>query len=101
MILAFADISSAGDNPNKAAAPQNAVPPGSSGKIKLENRRVQNVNGDNFTYDTGKKIITIKADSPASRQFIKDVQSGRKSAGAGVTLTPRRQSPFNTEYKAR
>jgi len=69
--------------------------------LRLENRRVQNINGNSFTYNTGKKVITIKADSPQSRQFIKDVKDGRKSASATVTLTPQRQSPFNREYKAR
>jgi len=89
------------DNPNKSAAPQISVTADKQSTIKLENRRVQSINGDSFTYNTGKKVITIKADSLQSRQFIKDVKDGRKSAVATVTLTPQRQSPFNAQYKAR
>ena len=100
-MLAFASVAIAWDNPNKSAAPQRSVAADKPAQIKLENRRVQNINGDTFTYNTGNKVITVKADSLVSRQFIRDVQSGRKSASANVMLTPQRQSPFNTEYKAR
>jgi hypothetical protein len=89
------------DNPNKAAAPQRQVAADKAFQITLETRSVQHVNGDTFTYDTGRGIITIKSDSFRARQFVKEVQSGRKSATARVTLTPQRKSPFNTEYKAR
>lgn len=70
-------------------------------KLTLENHRVHTINGDALTYDTGRKIITIRADSAKSRRFLKEVKDGRKSARADVTLTPQRKSPFNTAYKAR
>jgi hypothetical protein len=93
------------DNPNKAPAPQISLIRGhvtsTCPLIKLENRRVQNINGDTFTYNTGSKILTIKADSTNSRLFLKEVQAGRTSAHAKVNLIPQRQSPFNTEFKAR
>lgn len=100
-VIAMTPACFAWDNPNRAAAPQSSVAADKASQIRLENRRVQNINGDTFTYNTGRKVITIKADSPASRQFLRDVQSGRTSAGASVRLTPDRNSPFNTEYKAR
>jgi len=88
-------------NPNRSAAMPQDMPAGKVSRIKLENRRVRAVNNNSFTYNTGRKIITVKADSLACRQFIRDVRAGRKSAGVSVTLTPRRSSPFNTEYTAR
>jgi len=92
---------SAWDNPNQSAAPFRTVSPDKQSRMTLENRRAQSINGDTMTYNTGKKIITLKADSPVARRFMQDVKSGRKSAKETVTFLPVRQSPFNTEYKIR
>ena len=89
------------DNPNKSAAPQITVAADKPSTLKLENRRVKSIDGNTFTYDTGRKVLTIKADSSKSRIFLQEVQNGRTSAHVGVNLIPQRQSPFNTEYKAR
>jgi len=99
--LLFSGNAFAWDNPNKAAAPFITVKADKPSKIMLENRRVQSVDGDTFTYNTGRKILTIKADSLTVRQFIRDVENGRRSARATVTLTPQHRSIFNTEFKAR
>jgi hypothetical protein len=101
MLLFITATAVAGDNPGKSAAPFRDVPADRPSRVTLENRRVQNISGDTITYSTGRKTITIKADSPAARQFVRDVRAGRRSATADVTLVPDRKSPFNAEYKAR
>lgn len=101
-ILFFAAAGAgAWDNPHKAAAPEITIAADKPSQITLENRRVQTITGDTFTYDTGARLITIEAESLTARHFLRDVQNGRRSARAGVTLTPVRQSPFNTAYTAR
>jgi hypothetical protein len=68
--------------------------------ITLEARRVQSIRGDTMVYDLGKETITISADSPAARQFLKDVRAGSRSAYATVTLDPLRKNPLNKEFRA-
>jgi hypothetical protein len=101
LISMFAVPALAWDNPNQSVAPFRNVSPDKQSRMTLENRRVQSVNGNTMTYNTGRETITLKADSAASRRFVEDVQSGRRTAREGVTLIPVRQSPFNTEYKIR
>jgi hypothetical protein len=102
VILSFSGMPAAAwDNPHREAAPFIKIPADRPAKIRLENRRVQNINGDTFSYKTNGRTVTIKADSAAARRFVQDVRAGRRSAAAAVVLTPVRQSPFNSEYKAR
>jgi hypothetical protein len=100
-LLAMTTVAFAWDNPNKSAAPRITVAADKPSTLKLENRRVKSIDGNTFTYDTGRKVLTITADSTKSRIFLDEVKSGRISAHASVNLIPQRQSPFNTEYKAR
>ena len=89
------------DNPcqNKAVHFQ-SIPHDKESTLALEAGRVVSANNDTFTYNLGKEIITITADSFASRRFIKDVKDGRCSAHETVTLVPERKSPFNQKFKA-
>ncbi|MFA4830039.1 MAG: hypothetical protein WC855_15000 [Thermodesulfovibrionales bacterium] len=89
------------DNPchNKAVHFQ-SIPHDKESTLTLEAERVVSVDGDTFTYNLGKEIITITADSFASRRFIKDVKDGRCSAHETVILVPERKSPFNKNFKA-
>lgn len=97
-VLAYAY---AWDNPcqNKAVHFQ-SIPHDKKSTLALEAERVVSVNGDTFTYNLGKEIITITAGSFASRRFIKDIKGGRCSAHETVTLVPERKSPFNKNFKA-
>ncbi|MDI6615913.1 MAG: hypothetical protein QME27_04305 [Syntrophaceae bacterium] len=68
--------------------------------VTLEASRVKAINGDRITYDLGPETITIQAESFAAQRFLRDVDRGRCSAQASVTLEPVRKSPFNTSFKA-
>jgi len=101
MLLLITTPAIAWENPSKSAAPTQNVPAERSRQVTLENRRVVSIRGNTIVYNLGRKTITIQADCFAAREFIRDVQAGRRSAKATVTLVPERVSPFNTIYKAR
>jgi hypothetical protein len=82
------------------AASFTSVPHDRPSTITLDARRVKAIQGDWITYDLGREIITIQADSFIARRFLRDVDRGRCSASASVTLDPVRESPFNTSFKA-
>ncbi|MBA4418933.1 MAG: hypothetical protein C0392_13655 [Syntrophus sp. (in: bacteria)] len=68
--------------------------------ITLESRRVKAVEGIVILYDLGKEMITIRADSFASRSFLKEVQKNRCSAQEPVALVPDRKNPSGAQYRA-
>jgi hypothetical protein len=68
--------------------------------ITLESRRVKAVEGIVMLYDLGKEMITISADSFASRSFLKEVQKNRCFAQEPVALVPDRKNPSGAQYRA-
>ncbi len=101
LVLAASFPVFAADNPcYSKAVPFKSVPHDKRSTITLEARRVKATSGDSMTYDLGREIITIKADSFQSQRFLMDVKGGRCSARETVTLEPMRKSPFNTVFKA-
>jgi hypothetical protein len=76
------------------------VPHDRPSSLTLEARRVKRTKGDSMSYDLGREVIVIKADSFGSRRFLDEVKKGRCSAQETVLLKPERISPFNKRFKA-
>ncbi|HRR39724.1 MAG TPA: hypothetical protein P5244_00685 [Syntrophales bacterium] len=53
-----------------------------------------------MSYDLGREVIVIKAESFGARRFLDEVKKGRCSARETVLLKPERRSPFNTRFTA-
>ncbi len=101
ILIAIAYVCPAwGNSCYEKAAAFISVPHDRSSAITLEARRVKSFDEGSFIYDLGKEEISIRAESFAAENFLKNVARGRCAARQTVRLEPVRKSPFNTEFKA-
>lgn len=76
------------------------VPHDRPSSLTLDARRVKRTKDRTMSYDLGREVIVIKAESFDSRRFLDEVKKGRCSARETVLLQPERKSPFNTRFTA-
>lgn len=74
------------------------VPHDRESRLVLEGERVDRISGKTFTYNLGREVITIRADSLDAQAFLTYVKKGMKNARKEVTITPKRPSFANTEF---
>ncbi len=92
---------SAWDNPCYVSGGESkSIPKTTRFNMTLETKRVRSIEGGVIVYDLGKESITIRAESLASRAFVKEIRKGRCNARGFVTIEPETKSSSAAQYKA-